>query len=630
MPRLVLTRHDEVLSAIDFNAKSVSEVRQIAVYEQEDYGFCLEDREPGLIYALWTGDVRLELGGRADPLEQAASIGKPFGSRVLWQDGKYFDGARGRVQIRLCCGRNSHTEEEPDWEDRVLWPVYVVSTKITEESFETMFDELRSLAGGLLFDLVSKATMALRTGNKGESPVWHYSSQLELRLLEQLWENLSSALYVIFNDPWTQLAPVSRMAFCYGSEKFEARALSTLALKGIDPRSRYTIKPFHAHRRVLRENFKIIEHKIIAGFLCFLLERLQDCRLNIKRHASSIEEDRPYRQLPSSAGASLYDTIDIPKLKKLGYAMKRVNILEGQIRAALASDCLRGITQCLSYPDTPVFRNVESYYRVGSIIQKYLNSALIVLAEGDEERLKSTSRLYEQWVFVQIAAAFKKVGLACISREGMLNRVRRYRYTLDIDRGASLTFSAPGGWHIVVRYEPWILPKGVAEQRRDTVYRASRHIAWSPDILIEFSAEQKTNTTAVGPSVEYAVVIDAKYTMFVTKNHRQAVEKYLDIRATANQRQVVRQVWVAAPCFGADSEIHLWDSNIAWSNCGPTCAKDEQVGGVLTMVPERAASAVEEGWLSEPVDVAVRFVTGLLNYVGVPNIVGMSIGRGSS
>jgi len=617
VPRLVLTRNGQEISSINFGEGIPNHSSPLIVYEHMVYGFSLLNKEPEYQYALWTGDICLETDEQGEPLDQALSIGRSFGANIIWQDGRYFDGARGRVQIRLSAAKTSEDHDIVTWNDRLLWPVYVVSTKLTEEAFETMCEELRRLAGGLLFDLISKATLGLATGQSEKKPVWHYSSQLELRLLERLWEKFSRALYEVFREPWTKLAPESRIALCYGSEKFDLRAVTALAICGTDPMKKETIKPFRANRTILTENLQITEHEVIIGFLYFLLERLQDCRMNVKKHVAAIEEDRPYRQLPSGAGASLYDTVDVPKLRKLERAKGRADILEGQIRAALTTDCLRGVRPRFAYPDTPVFRNIESYYRLSAIMHEYLNSALIVLDEGDEERLKSTSRLYEQWVFLQLAAAFKRVGLTCVSRDGMLNRVRRYRYTLDIDRGASLTFAAKDGWLIVVRFEPWILPKAVAEQRRDTVYRSSQQIAWSPDILIEFSAKELDGKRS-GLCVVYAVVVDAKYTTHVGRNHRKTIGKYFDIRSTLTNRQIVRQVWVAAPCHEVDHEIRMWDTELAWSDDGPTCQKDEQVGGILTMAPDASASIVEGGWLAEPVDVAVRFVIGLLNYVGVP------------
>lgn len=62
----------------------------------------------------------------------------------------------------------------------------------------------------------------------------------------------------------------------------------------------------------------------------------------------------------------------------------------------------------------------------------------------------------------------------------------------------------------------------------------------------------------------------------------------------------------------------MWDPSVDWTSDGPSCGKDEQVGGLLVMIPDTAPSEVtESGWLAEPIDAALRFVRGLLRYVGV-------------
>ena len=62
-------------------------------------------------------------------------------------------------------------------------------------------------------------------------------------------------------------------------------------------------------------------------------------------------------------------------------------------------------------PSTPVFEHVRPYRRIRDEVRRYLRSNLLVVDDGLEERVKSTSRLYEQWVFFQLAAAFRKLGL---------------------------------------------------------------------------------------------------------------------------------------------------------------------------------------------------------------------------
>lgn len=615
---LLLSKNDVTIGTVSFDIFGATLPEAISVSETDIYNFTVESKEPGVEYALWTGDISLSEGKSPNSLEQTISVGRNRRTEACWDDGKYFDGARGRVLLRLASRFLS--DEKSVWTERFELPIYVIPSKLTENSFRTMSEELRRIASGLLLDLISKSRGGVDVVFETNTPVRPSSSQQELVLLSKLWSKLSAALEEVFSEPWRTLSRVTALRQSYGCEKFDSRATAALASRGIDPRRSTTPKPFFALQTVLRENADTLEHQIIAGFLQFLLERVNECLENIKRHKRALEDERKFRVLSSSAGVSLYESEDVPKLEKLEIASHKAYVLTEQIRLALKTDCMRCVTPRFAHPDSPVFRNVESYYRVRTLIQSYLSSSLVILDEGYDERLKSNSRLYEQWVFIQIVAALREVGLSCVSRNGMLNRVRKYRYTLDIDRGASLTFTAGDGWYVVVRYEPWVLTRAAARQQLDTVYAELRGNEWSPDILVEVFADSGQEKTQSIPSAEFAFVVDAKYAKGITPDHWRNVDKYLKIRSTVTGEQIVRQVWIAAPCSDIRGDIWLDDISVHWTENGPDRDRSEQIRGIVSLIPDTTASAEESGWLVEPSDVAVQFVRGMLNYVGVPCI----------
>lgn len=619
MPRITLYKGAQRIDCRELGFESALEDGTcVSVYEDATYSFSIEEKEPGVRYAIRTGDVPLEIDESAKRHEDDECTGRNFGGNVVWEDGVYFSGARGRVNLRLL----TREDDAPDgsWTERYRWPVYVISSKTTEESFESMCEELRRLAGGLLFDLVSKSTVGIGRAVESRSPVWYFSSQLELRLLEKLWLKFAEALSEVLDRPWTKLTAVTKNRMTYGSEKIDQRAVIGLVAAGRDPRRPQIAKPFHVMRTVLEESTDTLEHQVIAGFLEFLVERVHDCQANIESHIKALIDDRAFRTLPSGAGLSLYESIDLPKIEKLRSAHRRACRLEKLVRSARRTSHLAGVSARFPFVDSPVFRNIEAYYRIRTLIQQYLSSSLIVLAEGQEERLKATNKLYEQWVLIQIASSLRFLGLSCESMEGMLNQVRRYRYTLDIDRGARLTFTSASEWFVVVRYEPWIHPEYVARQSKDELFRGDKgRASWSPDILVEFCRKGGIDQEFAGYTVEYAVVVDAKYARRIGEHHRRDVGKYHEIRSTSSRRQVVRQVWIAAPIQDCEAEILNWDSSVSWTEDGPSCGKDEHTGGVLALVPENHPSSVEEDhWLSNPNETAVRFMKGLLKYVGVP------------
>jgi hypothetical protein len=234
--------------------------------------------------------------------------------------------------------------------------------------------------------------------------------------------------------------------------------------------------------------------------------------------------------------------------------------------------------------------------------------------------------MYEQWVFFQLAGALRRAGWRCDSQDGLFHRARLTRFTLDVDRGARLNFLAPDGHTAVLRFEPWILPYHMAQERGDTLFRGTRgETAWSPDVLIEFLEPGQREP---GGEVAYAVVVDAKYTRSIQDHHWVATSKYLQIKATRTRRQVVRQLWLAYP--GEDGQITPEDSDITWTRDGPDCGREEVIQGRLGLIPateEPVSTSGPTGWISKPERSAELFVQGLLTFLKLPHGFGSKMGE---
>ena len=149
----------------------------------------------------------------------------------------------------------------------------------------------------------------------------------------------------------------------------------------------------------------------------------------IRQHIQGIEADRPFRQRSFDAGLSLYEVEDSPRLERLRQALGSAGKLRQEIAHVQGLDLFRDMPGALAVPAlalplTPVFEHVRPYRRIRDEFRRYLRSSLILLEDGFEERLKSTHRMYEQWVFLQLAAAFRQAGLTCTNQEGLFQRAR--------------------------------------------------------------------------------------------------------------------------------------------------------------------------------------------------------------
>jgi hypothetical protein len=599
-----LTRSAGVLASLPLGESAVTASDAAAIHELQPCGFQVEGREPDCEYRLWIGDADPEAApGAGGP----RPVGVPYGSAVFWDEAAHFSGARGRVWVRLG-SRPAGSDQE--WTTRALLPVQVVATKLSEARYQVMVAQLRALAAGLVLDLVSKMFRSLGLA-AAEHGISTRSSQLELRLLERLWAELARPLQEIVGNPALQISRAAELRPAWGGERLGATAVARLASQGVDPRRRAVARPFAAYQERFVESPRTAEHRIILGMLRFLEHRVGECRQDVRRHIQAIIQERPARQIGPAHEPSLYELEDAPRLESLRQARARAERLGRRILLAQHSGPWRGLTPLFRFPHTPVFEHVAPYHRLRHEFRRYLHSSLVMLDDGFEERLKSTSRLYERWVFFQLAAALRAAGLRCVQREGLFHRARRFRFTLDLDRGAGLTFLAADGRRLRLRFEPWVWPRAEAEARGEALYRGTRgEAAWSPDVTIELLAGAE--------EVEYAAVVDAKYAGRVQEHHWQDTAKYLEIRATRTRRQVVKQLWLAYP---GNTGIVPRDEDVAWGPEGPDCPRDEVVRGALGLAPpERLTEPAEEaGWLRDPVDTAVRFITGLLAYLDIPH-----------
>jgi hypothetical protein len=573
------------------------------ISELQTCGFRLLDPEPDTHYSLRVGDVR-PLGSGAHAGAVDFSAGVPFGDRLLWPDSPYFESARGRVRVRLM-GRSA---EGGAWHESAAIEVTVVPTKLGERRYHVMFEQMRGLSEGLVFDVLAKGRRPIGV-ELGRGGLSSRAGHLELRVLEALWQRLEPDLRAICAEPVRALQRRSVHAGWWGTGRLGPGAVRDLSQRGISAEVAASRLPIGLSRERLFESTDTPEHGIVAGFLELLLARAGEARLETTRRIEALQADREFLDIDLGEQRSLFDEVHGTRLDRLGAGITRADRLERDLRRYRAQPPF-GTARVRRRPLlTPVFENVPAYRRVWHLMAAYLDSASVVLGQDASERVKDTWRLYEQWVFFQLAAAFRHAGTECGAVEGLLHQRSASRFDLDLQRGAAVSFDFPDGRRVRLRYEPWILDAADARRRDESVYRAGGgRVAWSPDVLIEVL---RAGSSRRG-EVEYAAVVDAKYSRRIGERHWDGVEKYLQIRATADDRPVTRQVWLAFP--GDADDIRMRDAAVSWTPRGPDRPTDEHVLGTLALRPADG----EGGAGFEPAPVALEFARGFLAYVGLP------------
>jgi hypothetical protein len=162
-----------------------------------------------------------------------------------------------------------------------------------------------------------------------------------------------------------------------------------------------------------------------------------------------------------------------PRVERLVEAERRATALAEMATAVSARPYLRSATPALGPLRTPVFDHVPAYRRVRAAAERLFRGSLMIASDaGEAEQVKSTSRMYEQWVFLQLVAAFRGSGLRTESIHQIVRSAGWQRYTLDLERGARVSFRVPDSDFVVVlRYEPWVFARETARARRESVYR---------------------------------------------------------------------------------------------------------------------------------------------------------------
>ncbi len=561
---------------------------QTVLEETQWVSFSLESPLEGMEYNICVGDRSVfdEADGQ--------NTTKKFGSLLVWADGMYFESARGFTEI--------HLEERPcgegSWHRVGSFSLYVLPTKLGEERYEIMTDDLQGLCGSLLLDLLG--TSRWKHTDVSLSPgVSYRSKEEELRSLKEAWGNLRPLLNRIHRSPTSLVTKEMRRTAYWGMRELPPRAARDLARRGVDPRNKACVRPFMVDQPVLRETSNTREHQVLAAFLIRLQKRLIDVAKAISQHDASIKVDRAYRDIPVGNGPTLYQTQDRPRLQQLERARKSAEELYESIDQMRRRSPFVDCKPRFEWPGRQSFTQGPILKRVRDIIDRYLSSSSFWVGNAPGEAItKLSSRMYEQWVLLRLVEAFRGCGLEFKLWDEALQTSMNDRFTIDFERGLTFEVALTPQKRMRIRYEPWILPRDDAKKLGETLCHgnASR-VPWCPDIMIECFLEKDGKQESL-----YGVAVDCKYTSRIVDHHWNATRKYMRIRSTSSNHQVVRQLWLAHP--GLESNLQMIDPSVTFEANGPSCSFTETVEGIIPCMPGESSG-------SQNLD---QFAEGLVRY----------------
>jgi hypothetical protein len=503
------------------------------------------------------------------------SGGIALGDRIVWRELCYFESARGHTRI-LVEHQPRHGVPEK-WANLISIGVYVLPSKLGEDRYEYMTDEMETISRGLLVDLYGKSrqTHDLRLSKEGANV---HSHDQELHSIETVLTRLDPLLRSIGQRPACRVQAMSVIRHYWGEMRLAPSSISWMARRGEATGKQN--RPLSVLTPVKIESFDIPEHRIVRAFLKILVRRAKYCLQVANGHIEAIQSERHLRHIKLSTGPTLFESVDLPRIKRLESAALRAKNSIALATGLAHLPYLRSINpQLLSVHEGTFQRNAEYRLLLYLIRQFLLTNAVCYEGEEWSEITKLTNRLFEQWCYLRIVEGFRTTGLVLKEWSDALRENLKNRFTLDFDRGLLFEGEFGSGLRMRIRYEPWILSRHSATVAGESLCRGTSHnVAWCPDIVIECLQLREAEWHPV-----YCIVLDCKYTAAVRRQHWSGTEKYLEIRSTRTQRQVVRQLWLIAPALRAS--ILSEDPVITFDNQGPNCAADEAVRFQLIVAP---------------------------------------------
>src|SRR4051794_36729192 len=171
----------------------------LVVEELERCGFSVEPADPESEYRIVIGDIPL-----ADLVRDARLAGGlAMGGRQIWMDDVYFESGRGRTQIALQVRQRDGASDA--WSPVLDVPVYIVPTKLGDDAYEAMTEDLQAISRGLLIDLYGKSqrTFDIRLARQARGA---QSRDEELESIATVIDRLGPLLDDIHRRPSSRIA----------------------------------------------------------------------------------------------------------------------------------------------------------------------------------------------------------------------------------------------------------------------------------------------------------------------------------------------------------------------------------------------------------------------------------------
>jgi putative SOS response-associated peptidase YedK len=177
------------------------------------------------------------------------------------------------------------------------------------------------------------------------------------------------------------------------------------------------------------------------------------------------------RQWDDAPSTSLYERLDRPRIRRLSAITRESVLLRCQAQKLAGLPLLMGVAPQRDIRPSLVSRNVSSYRLAWRSIVAWNALGRVQVESGSQVRRKDTARMYEQWIFFQLASGLRSPGFGLDREEDVFRKIRARRFLMDLPRGARLSFARSDG---------------ARTARLGDIYFHGRRqeAAWSPDVVL--------------------------------------------------------------------------------------------------------------------------------------------------
>ncbi len=569
---------------------------KLIVGELDRFDLVIAPVEDALEYRVFIGDAPI-----AELVPNPSDVGGViFDGKLFWRAHSYFESARSDTIVRL----ESREQDTEEWTKRIEVTVFVLPTKLGEEAYQEMANSLQRVSRSLLIDLYGKSrrTYDLRFAKEHRS---FQSKEEELESVEAALSQLGVLLPDIERRPASRIARSAHRSNYWGQQNLRPRDCKRLARRCISLEQRQPVRILREH---MTESFDVAEHRILKAFLRILQKRAEICAKAASEHCRLIEGERHLRDIDFGEGPSIYEAVDLPRIRRLNDAGRRAARAMSAAESMARSHVLLNVPAELIAPKGGAFQRSAEYRQVLRIIRAFLlENAMFYEGEDLSAVTKLTSRLFEHWSFLRIVESFREAGLQLQEWNETLRENLRSMFIVNFERGLQFEGQLSTQLRLRMRYEPWVFNRALAEAKGETLFRGmTGSIAWSPDIVLECLRQESGHWVPI-----YAIVMDCKYSRRITDQHWSDTKKYLEIRSTQSRRQVARQLWLISPC--TTEGIASTDSAVTFDDNGPSCPKDESV--CFSMLAAPIISGSKEAAGNRTGSVFQRFAAGTMKYL---------------